>query len=771
MSDGLLTLLKILVIILGATFGFTLLVMLIGVVFKMTFRITGNIFRFIGETTSDILRLIGAVLAAVIFSPMVLLSIVIGRWSASKHYAGAFADECKAGGRCVYRLFAGNPARLLGLSGALEGVERRIPDAMAAAPGRDKPARRVGQFDGYSIVGSLKGGGSGGKLYIAEPDEMKRAVFSKRNLKHVDQVVIKSFSLQDGSSLPQIVRESRALDAARKLGLVIEHEMTPERFYYVMRYVPGESLAVVTKNFHAMSSADGLDAENLRSVLGYARDLLVALNAYHGSGLWHKDVKPDNIIVDGRDAGARAHLVDFGLVTPLRSAMTLTTHGTEYFRDPELVRQALRGVKVHQIDGSKFDVYGAGAVLFSMIENSFPAHGGLSQITKKCPDALRWIVRRSMAEYDRRYPSASAMLADVEVLLNAEHPFAVKPVDLPSVSGGDVQQQIAEDHDRDPGYNFGADSAAPKFDHRAASPVPPRNPSPAGDRVGRPKTRVHGWWTGKYHVVDPSHRAKSPDQLEVPLYAARARVLRAVDDRKPAKHQVKAARKRAQQMRNRAQARVKGRSGAVERSYSNTPGAVVVVAGSFALVLALGLAFAFTAGSNLFDDGPSSTVVLSPMPPAVAPSVGQHDDVVNEELPMVDASILVVSDLHLPLPEQAVAEFSAGFEQLRRSGLDLGGDLIDGANEETINTIAELRHHIGALPLDAPRFSMRIREWFDGSEYDGVLWFAYNPEDPASTYAVLVTDQLYWSQTPVEEDLPGRVVRVLASNGYQVADE
>jgi serine/threonine protein kinase len=83
--------------------------------------------------------------------------------------------------------------------------------------------------------------------------------------------------------------------------------------------------------------------------------------------------------------------------------MTLTTHGTEYFRDPELVRMALKGVKVHEVDGTKFDIFAAGAVLYSMIENSFPAHGVLSQITKRCPEALRWIVRRAMTDYDKRY--------------------------------------------------------------------------------------------------------------------------------------------------------------------------------------------------------------------------------------------------------------------------------------------------------------------------------------------------------------------------------
>src|SRR5207244_571513 len=99
-----------------------------------------------------------------------------------------------------------------------------------------------GQFEGYKIVGSLAGGGSGAKLYIAQPDPVKSAAFTRDGLNNVGQVVIKAFSLQDGSSLPQIVRESRSLDAAKRMGLILDHSLTAERFYYVMRYVPGESL-------------------------------------------------------------------------------------------------------------------------------------------------------------------------------------------------------------------------------------------------------------------------------------------------------------------------------------------------------------------------------------------------------------------------------------------------------------------------------------------------------------------------------------------------
>ena len=199
-----------------------------------------------------------------------------------------------------------------------------------------------------------------------------------------------------------IVRESRALEAANRLGLVFEHVLGDDRFYYVMEYVRGEELDAVTGRLHARSSPEGLDDHDLRRVMGYGQDLVRTLDRFHTGGLWHKDVKPANLIVSAE----RAHLVDFGLVTPLQSALTLTTHGTEYYRDPEMVRLAMQGVKVHEVDGVKFDLYSAGAVLFSMIENSFPAHGSLSRITRRCPEALSHIVRRSMAEIGARYGSA-----------------------------------------------------------------------------------------------------------------------------------------------------------------------------------------------------------------------------------------------------------------------------------------------------------------------------------------------------------------------------
>lgn len=603
--------------ILGVVVAVLAIVFLIVPLFKGIGWLFKQVFTFIGGELADSLRSVGTVLMVLILTPLAIGSIIIGRWSATAHYGRAIQNEFRTLGACLYRIAVGHPARLLCLTPLLDGVERRLPEVVAAAPGRDKPRGKVGQFAGYRIVGSLPTGGSGSKLYIAEPDEVKAATFERAGQRAVTRVVIKSFSIHDGSSLPQIVRESRSLDAAKKLGLVLDHDLTPDRFHYVMRYVPGESLTSITQQLHAESGSGGLDDRRLAQSLGFIADLVRTLDGYHKGGLWHKDVKPDNIIVDGPGA----HLVDFGLLSSLRSAMTLTTHGTEYFRDPEMVRMALKGVKVHQVDGAKFDIFAAGAVTFSVVENSFPAHGALSQISKRCPDALRWIVRRAMTDYEKRYASAAEMLADLEFLRAAPDPFAVRPAELPSMHGGaapDLDHGVPPIPSRQPGPSPHA-QAIPD----AAPFTPDAPPSPRK----RPKIRVTDWWTGKY-AVDPdpvparapliTPFAVQPGAIPAPVpiggigrvdgtsfapaqpipnrggFARTPRVQPA--NRRPAKEQLKHAQDKAKAARERAHARMAGRLSARRAGAGPNPTGInagVAFAAGIAVLIGAGSIFAF----------------------------------------------------------------------------------------------------------------------------------------------------------------------------------
>lgn len=420
-----------------------------GAVAGGAFRLLGgalrHVLRFVTGTIVDLLQLVGSVLTACLVLPMALANLGLLRLTAAKHYGAAVEDELLTSLACAYRIAIGHPIRLLGLGELTDGLERRLPELLegepttgatlerrrAGQPGHGKQKNALPMFRGYDLVEELRAGGSGARLFVASPRSDKIEEWATRGQRPPAKVVIKAFDLGYGSTIPQIVRESRSLEAAKRLGLLLDHELGDEAFHYVMPFAPGVDLATETLELHAASGGAGLTGEQLRTVLGYARDLCDHLTRFHDEGLWHKDIKPSNLMV----ADGRLEVVDFGLVTPLESPLTLTTHGTEYFRDPELVRMAMAGRRVKDVDGVKFDLYSAGAVIFSVLENSFPAHGSLSSLSKPAPPALRWIVRRAMADIDKRYRSAEELGRDLEVLIAAEDPNDVKPADLPSVTG------------------------------------------------------------------------------------------------------------------------------------------------------------------------------------------------------------------------------------------------------------------------------------------------------------------------------------------------
>jgi serine/threonine protein kinase len=687
--------------------------------FKAVGWLIMHVIEFIVGVIGDAIRFVGSIPVFLILGVLSMLNVVIGRWSAAGHFSSAAMREVKIAGACLYRIAIRRPLKLVYLHGLLEGMEERVPQAMEAAPGRDAPNGRTGQFEGYTIVGSLRGGGSGGKLYIAEPSPPKKAAIPTIP----DRVVIKSFALSDGSSLPQIVRESRALECAKSLGHVIEHGMTPNRFHYVMPYIPGDHLAIVAPDLHAKSDGQGLAPRQLADVLGYVTDLVATLSAYHKGGFWHKDVKPENVIVHN----GRAHLVDLGLVTALRSAMTLTTHGTEYFRDPEMVRQALRGVKVHQVDGAKFDVYAAGAVLYFLVENTFPAHGGLSAFHKKSPEALRWIVRRAMAEYQQRYAAADVMLADLHAVASASDPFKVKPVDLPSMRGAAIpdvpvtapdytkvssagsplpREGRADESFSGYGVAAGIGAAGPfaqvgRFSVDAdGNPMPGAKPATAAPRGKRPLLRVTNWWTGAYVVDDAGAEAK-PATLGDAVRQAKSRVpgAPAVVGSRTAAAQLEHARRRVEAARARAQAR---RGATPLRAPGERQPSPALMAVAFILVFG-GIALAMFVVGSLRDrySGDGRAISVAPSPSGVgAPTIadgGLRSVFVINDVPGPDT--FEINDVIRRRIREAVGGAAAIVQDADAAG-DFR-DLLVRADDSDADALAELARELAARACDA----------------------------------------------------------------------
>ncbi|MCB1282494.1 MAG: hypothetical protein KDB18_13310, partial [Salinibacterium sp.] len=465
---------------------------------------------------------------------------------------------------------------------------------------------------------------------------------------------------------------------------------------------------------------------------------------------WHKDVKPDNIIVDAKSA----HLVDFGLITPLRSAMTLTTHGTEYFRDPEMVRMALRGAKVHEVNGAKFDIYAAGAVLYAVIENSFPAHGALSQFSKPCPDALRWIIRRAMTDYDKRYASASEMLADLRHALACGNINALRPAELPSVRGG-VSESIPEVPVAEPIEIIDeavvntppAPRPAPAAARRAAPALPAQQRGPQ-----RPRIRVINWWTGQWKAEGPAidtqpvrvARAGSPSipKPQGVAFAAAAGRPTAFGKRMAAREQVRTARKRAARARKNAATRIQQRR--MKDRYNNNLNWGTFLALLCAVGFAGGIVLALTKQNPsvtvlAYDDqapvAPAPQLPQRPQGPAVITSnpfaAGDAVEVVNiDEIETFDSlegtTILFLSDLLPPLRADLADQLESAEAVLSHSGTTTISALTaddEALDEGSLEALAEVNHRRGQLPLDARKTSKALNEWLEQQHsIDAIAW-------------------------------------------------
>ena len=207
-------------------------------------------------------------------------------------------------------------------------------------------------FAGAFTIESEIGRGGMGVVYRAHDEKLKRTVAVK---------VLPPELAYRRDIRARFVREAETAARLSHPNIVPIHAVgeANDLVYFVMGYVDGESLAVRLKRRGRLS------LEEARRIMRETSD---ALAAAHQQGVIHRDVKPDNILLEG--TRGRVMVTDFGIAKALSAeGGTLTDTGiaigTPAFMSPE---QAA-GERV--IDG-RSDLYSLGVVAYQMLTGELP---------------------------------------------------------------------------------------------------------------------------------------------------------------------------------------------------------------------------------------------------------------------------------------------------------------------------------------------------------------------------------------------------------------
>ena len=188
------------------------------------------------------------------------------------------------------------------------------------------------------------------------------------------------------ASRQRFLREARTVARLRHPNIVAVYAAgeADNLLYFVMEYVEGESL-------RQMLDREGrAEGERVQRSVTLLADLARALGYAHGQGVIHRDVKPENVLLDAPTG--RAMLTDFGVARAFASgndsdadsAVTRTGFvvGSPRYMSPE------QAVGERELDG-RSDIYSLGLVGYEMFAGSAPFTGSspMAVLTKQLTEA------------------------------------------------------------------------------------------------------------------------------------------------------------------------------------------------------------------------------------------------------------------------------------------------------------------------------------------------------------------------------------------------
>jgi len=283
----------------------------------------------------------------------------------------------------------------------------------------DPPATpgTLGRLDRFEIL-RLLGEGGMGQVYLAREPRTDTRVAVK---------ILRPQMAADPQAVHRFLTEARHMYrlAHPRILRVLEVSDRREGPYYVMPYVEGGSLRSQYRPGQPMPT---------EMAVTVARQVAEALAHAHAHGLIHRDLKPDNVLLD---KDGNAYLTDFGLVRTvfndsLVDASASHLEGTAPYMSPAVARG--------EAEDTRCDIYAFGALLYELLTGQIPYAGRtpqiiLDQVIKGPPPPIREINPKAnpalikiaegclARELRDRYASMSDIVADLNRAAKGQVPF------------------------------------------------------------------------------------------------------------------------------------------------------------------------------------------------------------------------------------------------------------------------------------------------------------------------------------------------------------
>ena len=298
----------------------------------------------------------------------------------------------------------------------------------------------------YRIESYLSSGGFG-NTYVATHTLFgtKRAIkefFMKGVSQRTDNTSMVSVSNSENvdefaHQLEKFKKEARRLFELDNKNIVKVHDLFEENgtAYYVMDYVDGEDLRRWLDRMHRPMTED--------EVLLILPQVLNALEEVHSKGIWHLDLKPANIMVDGNMS---VKLIDFGASKQFDSQRGGVTSSAVAFTNGYAPFEQME--KNHEKFGPWTDFYALGATLYNLLTNKKPPlpsdinddhtddkHLALplpTNLSAKTRDLVLWLISPART-------ARPQSVAEIENFLNSQ------PISPPPIPTEDVIEETSFD--------------------------------------------------------------------------------------------------------------------------------------------------------------------------------------------------------------------------------------------------------------------------------------------------------------------------------------